>query len=117
MHCGDAAAAAAAAHGAERAGRESVAQRRERGREELARRTGSRATARSAAAQLLRVVQADERREGAAGMSGGVLGGTDRIVLEGGLLASVFLGRCVGLPLARRRRKLRRPGAMQWVDD
>ena len=34
-------------------------------------------------------------------MSGGVLGGTDRIVLEGGLLASVFLGRCVGLPLAR----------------
>ncbi|GAA5842289.1 hypothetical protein JCM9279_005334 [Rhodotorula babjevae] len=121
LHCGDtSAAAAAAAHGEEGSRRESVAQRRERGREDMARRTGSRATARSAAAQLLRVVQVDQGHEGGhgAGGSGGVLGGTDRVVLEGGLLASVFLGRYAPTDAADAcSTNLLDPVTANWDDD
>ncbi|GAA5919096.1 hypothetical protein JCM1841_005621 [Sporobolomyces salmonicolor] len=63
----------------------------EAGRIALAQRTGSRPWTRFSAAQLLKVRQEDERDSAAQGK--GVLERTARIVLESGLLASVFLGR------------------------
>ncbi|GAA6056256.1 hypothetical protein JCM3770_007279 [Rhodotorula araucariae] len=62
-------------------------------RGELARRTGSRPTARSGAAQLLKVVHADKKLEAEGTAGEGVIARTGRVVLEGGLFASVFLGR------------------------
>ena len=73
----------------------SLAQRIERGREELARRTRSRFTARSGAAHLLRVVQTDMILQGENGAQVSAMDRRGRVVLEGGLLASVFLGRYV----------------------
>ncbi|GAA6000338.1 uncharacterized protein JCM10292_001465 [Rhodotorula paludigena] len=62
----------------------------EAGRQELARRTGSSPTSRSGAAHLLKAVQSDQATE-AEGKEG-VMSRTGRVVLESGLLASVFLG-------------------------
>ncbi|KPV78672.1 uncharacterized protein RHOBADRAFT_51111 [Rhodotorula graminis WP1] len=126
LHCGDSAASISASMHEEEeggSGRESVAQRRERGRVEMARRTGSRATARSAAAQLLRVVQMDqgigqELERGQVLGGSGVLGGTDRVVLEGGLFASVFLGRYAPTDAADAcSTNLFDPVGAKWDDD
>lgn len=74
----------------------------EKGREELARRTGGRPCLRNPVAQLMKVLEDDKDRveeekefvrdpNKLAKM--GLLDRTERIVLESGLLASVFLGR------------------------
>ncbi|BGP36950.1 hypothetical protein JCM10449v2_000854 [Rhodotorula kratochvilovae] len=69
------------------------AQLLERGRRALASRTGARASTRAAAPQLLKVVQGDKKLEEEGKAGEGALARTGRIVLEGGLFASVFLGR------------------------
>lgn len=69
----------------------------DRSRDELARRTGGTPCLRSAVAQLMQTLRSDElRREESTKRSKKdkpLLDRTERIVLESGLLASVFLGR------------------------
>lgn len=74
----------------------------EKGREELARRTGGRPCLRNPVAQLCKILEDDksriaEEKDFIRDLSRvgqmGLLDRTERIVLESGLLASVFLGR------------------------
>jgi hypothetical protein len=73
----------------------------EKGREELARRTGGRPCLRNPVAQLMKLLEDDKDRveqekefvRDNKPAKLGLLDRTERIVLESGLLASVFLGR------------------------
>lgn len=67
------------------------------GRTELARRTGSKPNTRAGAAQLIKLREESERVAAEGRTQKGVLDSarTGRIVLESGLLAGCFLGRCV----------------------
>ncbi|GAA5964251.1 hypothetical protein JCM21900_001802 [Sporobolomyces salmonicolor] len=88
----------------------------EAGRIALAQRTGSRSWTRFSAAQLLKVRQGDERDSAAQGK--GVLERTARIVLESGLLASVFLGRLAPVDAADAcLTNLFDPSTCDWDDE
>ena len=69
----------------------------EKGKEWFCSKTGGRILGRSAVGQLVQVREKDKRRIeiGEIGVGGGVLGRTERIVLESQLFSSLFVGRSV----------------------
>ena len=69
----------------------------EKGKDWFCSKTGGRILGRSAVGQLVKMREKDERciEIGEIGVGGGVLGRTERIVLESQLFSSLFVGRLV----------------------